>query len=97
MIREVIAETESIVIPMNKSGERVFETFKAIAERHLEMAREAACEFISSHFPKAERIEKVDEIAMFDLKYTAFFELPYGIKRGVTYDYITREVYFEGT
>lgn len=92
MTSEVKTDTEPIVIPMNKAGERAFETFKAIAERHLSMAREAVGEFIAEHFPNA---EKVEEMAMFDRKYNAVYAVYGGIKHSVTYDYITKEVYFE--
>lgn len=94
MKSEVKADTEPIVIPMNKAGERAFEVFRAIAERHLNMAREAVCEFISSRFPDS---EKVEEMAMFDKKYSAVYQIYGGVKHTVIYDYITKEVYFERT
>ena len=94
MKSEVKTDTEPIVIPMNKAGERTFEVFKTIAERHLKMAREAVGEFIEEHFPNA---EKVDEMAMFDRKYNAVYASYGGVKHSVTYDYITNEVYLERT
>lgn len=92
MISEAKVDAKPIVVPMNKAGERAFEVFKSIAERHLKMAREAVSEFIEEHFPNA---EKVEEMAMFDRKYNAVYAAYGGIKRSVTYDYITKEVYFE--
>ncbi len=83
-------DNEPIIIPMNKAGERAFDVVVSIARRHLNMAREAVDEFVSCKFPKA---EIVSEKAMTDLKYTALFELPCGTKCGVTYDYISKEVY----
>lgn len=94
MTSETKVETESIIIPMNKAGERAFEVLRSIAERHLKIAREAVLEFILRRFPIAEMVE---EIAMFELKYSAVYVVYGGVKHTVTYDYITREVYFEGT
>lgn len=94
MTSETKVETESIIIPMNKAGERAFEVLRSIAERHLKIAREAVLEFILRRFSVAEMVE---EMAMFELKYSAVYMVYGGVKHTVTYDYITREVYFERT
>ena len=57
MTSETKIETESIIIPMNKAGERAFEVLRSIAERHLKMAREAVIKFISSRFPVSDNVE----------------------------------------
>ncbi len=94
MTSETKIETESIIIPMNKAGERAFEVLRSIAERHLKMAREAVLKFISSRFPVAEMVE---EMPMFDCKYSAVFETYGGVRHTVIYDYISKEAYFERT
>ncbi len=84
---------EPIVIPYNEKGQRVFDVFRTIAERHFNMAKTAVEELIARDFPSA---EKVGEIAMFGLKYSAVYEYG-GVRRTVTYDYTTNEVFCERT
>lgn len=91
-ISEVKVDTTPIIIPMNKAGERVFDVFRRIAERHLTMAREAVEKLISEHFPNA---EKVEEMALFDCKYNAVYESYGGIRHSVTYDYLENKAYLE--